>query len=156
MVYDRSSWSAHHRTFGCLAEEYQGCVSVVPSRGRSLISSCLTDPIFLSILNDVLHSIASAKVPGVYEITVKQTLPRLTASIGAAHADESWVASSALELITSVARGAPEAGLGEGFFAAIAPCVFDCLQLAEDRDVLQVRVPFPVRPPFHPTEFLLS
>jgi len=101
----------------------------------------LTDPVFLSILNDVFHSIASAKVPGVYETTVKQVLLRLTASIGTANADESWVASSALELMGSVARGAPETGLGEGFFAAIAPCVFDCLKVAEDRDVLQVRVP---------------
>ncbi|KAF8262244.1 armadillo-type protein [Lactarius quietus] len=97
----------------------------------------IKDPILLSILNDVLISIASAKVPGVYETTVKQALPRLTAAIGTANADEWWVASSALELLGSIARGAPEAGLGEGFFAAIAPCVFDCLQIAEDRDVLQ-------------------
>lgn len=97
----------------------------------------IKDPIFLSILNDVLSSIASAKVPGVYETAVKQALPRLTASIGTASVDESWVASSALELISSVAGGAPETGLGEGFFAAIAPCVFECLKIAEDRDVLQ-------------------
>ncbi|KAH8992921.1 ARM repeat-containing protein, partial [Lactarius akahatsu] len=97
----------------------------------------IKDPIFLSILNDVFNSIASAKVPGVYETAVKQALPRLTASIGAANADESWVASSALDLIGSIARGAPETGLGEGFFAAIAPYVFDCLRVAEDRDVLQ-------------------
>jgi hypothetical protein len=113
-----------------------------------LIQSYLIDPIFLSILNDVLHSIASAKVPGVYETIVKQALPRLTASIGNANPNESWVASSALELLGSVTRGAPEAGLGEGFFAAIAPCVFDCLKVAEDRDVLQVRARtfFPDRP----------
>ena len=35
--------------------------------------------------------------------------------------------------------GAPDAGLGEGFFAAIVPCVFDCLKVVEDWDVLQVR-----------------
>ena len=75
----------------------------------------------------------------MYEVTVKQALPRLTASIGNANESEWWVASSALELLGSIARGAPEAGLGEGFFAAIAPCVFDCLKVAEDRDVLQVR-----------------
>jgi hypothetical protein len=65
--------------------------------------------------------IASAKVPGVYETAVKQALPRLTASIGAANTDESWVPSSALNLIGRVARGAPETSLWEGFFAAIAP-----------------------------------
>ncbi|KAH9046970.1 ARM repeat-containing protein [Lactarius deliciosus] len=90
-----------------------------------------------NIKDPIFFSIASAKVPGVYETAVKQALPRLTASIGAANADESWVASSALDLIGSVARGAPETGLGEGFFAPIAPCVFDCLRVAEDRDVLQ-------------------
>ena len=121
-------------------------VRFVLTKRRPLILSHLSDPIFLSILNDVLHFIASAKVPGVYETAVKQALPRLTASIGTANANESWVASSALELIGSVARGAPETGLGEGFFAAIAPCVFDCLRIAEDRDVLQVRVAFSVPP----------
>ena len=44
-----------------------------------------------------------------------------------------------LELIGSITLGAPEAGLGEGFFAAIVPCVFDCLKVVEDWDVLQVR-----------------
>ena len=142
MVYDRSGWGPHYRAFGCLAEEYQGCVSLFKRAGL-LIQSYLIDPIFLSILNDVLYSIASAKVPGVYETIVKQALPRLTASIGNANANESWVASSALELLGSITRGAPEAGLGEGFFATIAPCVFDCLKVAEDRDVLQVRGALP-------------
>jgi importin-9 len=69
---------------------------------------------------------------------VKEALPRLTASMGTYNTNESWVASSALELIGSLARGAPETGLGEGFFAAIAPAVFVCMRVAEDRDVLQV------------------
>ncbi|KAI0275362.1 ARM repeat-containing protein [Gloeopeniophorella convolvens] len=97
----------------------------------------IRDPIFLSILNDVLLSIASSKTPGIYETTIKQALPRLTTAIANASAEESWVASSALELLGSLARGAPEAGLGDGFFAAIAPSVFNCLKVAEDRDVLQ-------------------
>ena len=94
----------------------------------------------MSLLNDVLLSIVGAKAPGVYEAAVKVALPRLTASIGNYNANESWVASSALELAGSLARGAPETGLGEGFFAAIAPPVFDCMRVAEDRDVLQVRI----------------
>jgi importin-9 len=100
----------------------------------------MTDPIFLSILSDVLYAIVSAKATGVYEAAVKYALPRLTASIGHANADETWVPSSALELIGTVVRGAPETGLGEGFFSAIAPSVFDCLKVAEDRDILQVRI----------------
>jgi hypothetical protein len=98
----------------------------------------MEDPIFLSLLNDILLSTASSKTPGVYEATVKQALPRLTASIGNYNANESWAASSALELTGSLARAAPETGLGEGFFAAVAPTVFECLGVAEDRDVLQV------------------
>ena len=105
----------------------------------------MEDPIFLSLLNDILLSIASSKTPGVYEATVKQALPRLTAAIGSYNANESWAASSALELTGSLARGASETGLGEGFFAAIAPTVFECLRVAEDRDVLQV----PHFPPTH-------
>jgi hypothetical protein len=100
----------------------------------------VTDPIFLSLLNDILLSIVSSKASGVYEATVKQALPRLTASIGNSNLNESWVASSALELIGSLARGAPETGLGDGFFSTIAPTLFDCLRVAEDRDVLQVRI----------------
>jgi hypothetical protein len=100
----------------------------------------MEDPIFMSLLNDILLSIASSKTSGVYEATVKQALPRLTASIGNYNANESWAASSALELTGSLARAAPETGLGEGFFAAVAPTVFDCLRVAEDRDVLQVPI----------------
>ena len=98
------------------------------------------DPIFLSVLSDVLYAIVTAKAPAVYETTVKYALPRLTASIANANADEPWVPSSALELIGTIGRGSPETGLGEGFFAAIAPSVFGCLKVAEDRDVLQVRI----------------
>ncbi|KAH9962326.1 ARM repeat-containing protein [Russula compacta] len=97
----------------------------------------IKDPIFLSLLNDVLQLIVSSEASGVYEATVKQVLPRLTASIANSNPNESWVASSALELIGSLARGAPETALGEGFFATIAATVFDCLGVAEDRDVLQ-------------------
>ncbi|KAI0253279.1 ARM repeat-containing protein [Lactifluus subvellereus] len=96
----------------------------------------IKDPIFLSVLSDVLYAIVSAKAPAVYETVVKYALPRLTTSIEHANADESWVPSSALELIGTIGRGSPET-LGEGFFAAIAPSVFGCLKVAEDRDVLQ-------------------
>lgn len=92
----------------------------------------------MSLLNDILLSIVGAKASGVYEAAVKEALPRLTASIGNYNTNESWVASSALELIGSLARGAPETGLGEGFFTVIAPTVFVCMRVAEDRDVLQV------------------
>ena len=52
--------------------------------------------------------------------------------------EESWITSTALELLDSVIDNAPESGLGEGFFATIAPSLFGCMEKAEDRDVLQV------------------
>jgi hypothetical protein len=70
----------------------------------------------------------------VCEATVKEALPRLATAIGNYNANESWAASSALDLIGSLARGAPDTGLGEGFFAAIAPTI------PEVRDVLQVPI----------------
>ena len=138
MVYDGPRRSPYYGIVGRLAEEYQG--SVLPYFNLSIALIHYADPIFLSLLNDILLSIVSSKTSGVYETAIKEALPRLTTSIGNYNANESWVASSALELTGSLARGAPETGLGKGFFAAIAPTVFDCLRVAEDRDILQVRV----------------
>lgn len=74
----------------------------------------------------------------MYEIVVKQALPTLCTSITTAKHEESWIAGSAIDLISSLVRGAPESGLGDGFFALLAPTLFNCLENAEDRDVLQV------------------
>jgi len=70
---------------------------------------------------------------------VKQSLPTLCAAIANAKSDESWVAGSAIDLVSSLIRGCPGTGLGEGFFTLLAPCLFNCLEHADDRDVLQVR-----------------
>ncbi|KIJ66488.1 hypothetical protein HYDPIDRAFT_174567 [Hydnomerulius pinastri MD-312] len=96
------------------------------------------DPIFLSIFTDILASLAGSAAQGVYETVVKQALPTLCTSIAGAKPDESWIAGSAIDLVSSLIRGAPEGGLGEGFFALLAPSLFSCLNEAEDRDVLQV------------------
>ncbi|TFY66382.1 hypothetical protein EVG20_g4698, partial [Dentipellis fragilis] len=97
----------------------------------------IKDPIFLSVLTDIFSSIAGSPTPGVYETAVKQTLPKLTAAIANSDPEQSWIASSAIELVTSLVEGAPDARLGEGFFAAVAPNLFACMKVAEDRDVLQ-------------------
>lgn len=97
------------------------------------------DPIFLSILTDILSSLASAPIPGIYETVVKQALPALANAIGSSP-DESWVAGSAIDLVGSLVSGAPESGLGEGFFAHLAPNLFQCLLGTEDRDILQVQM----------------
>ena len=52
--------------------------------------------------------------------------------------DQSYIASSAIDLVGSLVRAAPESNLGDGFFALLAPSLFKCLGDAEDRDVLQV------------------
>ncbi|KAF8899297.1 armadillo-type protein [Infundibulicybe gibba] len=95
------------------------------------------DPIFLSILTDILESLASSSVPGLYETVVKQALPALNNALGSATTQESWIASSAIELVSSLVKGSPDGGLGDGFFALIAPNLFKCLGEAEDRDILQ-------------------
>jgi len=51
---------------------------------------------------------------------------------------ESWVAYSAIDMIGCLVRDSPESGLGDGFFAHLAPSLFKCLHGAVDRDVLQV------------------
>jgi importin-9 len=96
------------------------------------------DPIYLSILTDILASLASSSSPNVYETVVKQALPTLCNTMSSAKPTESWVVSSAIELVSSLVKGAPERGLGEGFFSLLAPSLFGCLRDTEDRDVLQV------------------
>ncbi|KAG6885829.1 hypothetical protein C0993_009221 [Termitomyces sp. T159_Od127] len=95
------------------------------------------DPIFHSILADIFTNLAASSSPGVYETVVKQALPALTSAIASAKADESWIAESAIDFITSFVQGSPETGLGGGFFALVAPNVFKCLGETEDRVVLQ-------------------
>jgi importin-9 len=92
----------------------------------------------MSLLTDILTSLASAPGPGVYQSVVEKSLPTLSEAIAVAKLEESWVASTAIELVTSLVSGAPEAGLGEGFFAVVAPSLFKCMEQAEDRDVVQV------------------
>ncbi|EGO18981.1 hypothetical protein SERLADRAFT_418638 [Serpula lacrymans var. lacrymans S7.9] len=95
------------------------------------------DPIFLSIFTDILTSLASSNAPGVYETVVKQALPTLCTAIGGATPEESWIAGSAIDLVGSLVQGASGTGIGEGFFALLAPNLFHCLAKTEDRDVLQ-------------------
>lgn len=91
------------------------------------------------MFTDIMEHLASSTVPEVYPTVVKQALPTLCSAIATAKPEESWVASSAIELVSSLVEGSPQSGLGEGFFALLAPSLFSCLAEAEDRDVLQVR-----------------
>jgi importin-9 len=101
--------------------------------------SSFLDPIFISLISEVLENLAQSPSPGVYEALVKAALPALCQAFGASGSNSSWIASSALDLLTGIVRGVNnEKGLGEGFFAAVASPLFKCLREAEDRDVLQV------------------
>ncbi|KAI0778993.1 ARM repeat-containing protein [Trametes elegans] len=95
------------------------------------------DPIFISILTDVLESLASSPAPNIYQTIVRQALPTLCNAIMTSTAVDSWIASAAIELVQSLVSGAREGGLGEGFFAMLAPSLFSCLSSTEDRDVIQ-------------------
>ncbi|CDO77258.1 hypothetical protein BN946_scf184753.g8 [Trametes cinnabarina] len=95
------------------------------------------DPIFISILTDVLESLASSPAPGIYQTVVQQALPVLCNAIMSSSAVDSWIAGAAIDLVSSLVSGAPESGLGEGFFAMLAPSLFSCLRTTEDRDVIQ-------------------
>ncbi|KAF9011181.1 armadillo-type protein [Cyathus striatus] len=117
---------------------------VTPDLAGSLVlaildvwSKNIKDPIFLSILSDILASLAGSKASGMYESVVKQALPVLNNAIASAKPSESWISGSAIDLISSLVRGCPESGLGEGFFGLIAPNLFKSLLESEDRDVLQ-------------------
>ncbi|KAL5519373.1 hypothetical protein ACEPAH_1056 [Sanghuangporus vaninii] len=117
---------------------------ITPELAEQLVTAMLQvwarnnkDPILISILTEILTSLARSSRPGVYQSVVKTSLPTLCAAISSAKPDESWITSSAIELVTSLVEGAPSGNLGEGFFTTLAPCLFDCLRVAEDRDVLQ-------------------
>ena len=73
----------------------------------------------------------------MYETVVKQALPSLTNAIMAS-TEEPWITGAAIDLASSLAQGAPESGLGDGFVSMLAPSLFLALRTVEDRDVIQV------------------
>ena len=108
------------------------------SKDRIVISVYFLDPIFVSVLTDILATLASSKNDGIYKVVVEHALPPLCLCIGSSKKEESWVSASGIDLVGSLVSGAPESGLGEGFFGTLAPSLFSSLAVAEDRDVLQV------------------
>src|SRR6266540_1982649 len=111
----------------------------IPLRSRPTFLFLLyLDPIFVSVLSDIVENLASSKSPGNYEAVLKQALPPLSLAIGSAKKDETWIAASGIELVSSLVQGSPNSGLGDGFFQVLAPQLFSCLSETEDRDILQV------------------
>ncbi|KAG5349551.1 hypothetical protein C0989_003209 [Termitomyces sp. Mn162] len=97
----------------------------------------MADSLVLALLEVWNKNNKASHALGVHETVVRQALPPLTSAIASAKENEPWIPESAIEFITSFIEGSPGTGLGEGFFALVAPSLFKCLGEAEDRDVLQ-------------------
>ncbi|KAI0082121.1 ARM repeat-containing protein [Panus rudis PR-1116 ss-1] len=117
---------------------------LTPEIASSLIEGVLNvwskynkDPLFLSILDETVGSIAATRVPGVYETVERLCLPPLSNALNTATNETSWVTYSALTLLNSIAEAQRDAPLSDAFFSAIAPGLFQALRTAEDRDVIQ-------------------
>ncbi|KAG8847467.1 hypothetical protein FRB96_001608 [Tulasnella sp. 330] len=95
------------------------------------------DPILLSTLSDSFVTLAKCPIPEVYQAVVKHTLPTLASAMSHPGVGESWINSSAIDLATSLMRGATKGNLGEGFFAVLGPALFACILATEDREVIQ-------------------
>jgi hypothetical protein len=87
------------------------------------------------VITDVFEGLAAAS----YQATVSHALPSLSAALGSVSKDETWVTSSALEIITGLMRGVHEGQLGQGFFDNLGPALFKAIGETEDREVIQVR-----------------
>ncbi|SPO21446.1 related to KAP114 - Member of the karyopherin-beta family, nuclear import [Ustilago trichophora] len=103
------------------------------------------DIILLSVVSDLLESLAGSKQPGVPQVIVQQSLPFLAAAIGSSLPDQadssqdgepSAIAETAVELAKSVLDGANPTAL-RGAVSVLCPNLFGVLSTSEDRDVLQ-------------------
>ena len=84
-----------------------------------------------------MSTLSAAPVTNLYQTVVTHALPRLCDVIINDN-DKSYASQHAIDLVTALAAGAPESGLGDGFVARLAPSLFSSLAVAEDRDVIQV------------------
>lgn len=104
-----------------------------------LLTLLSLDQVLLSVITEVFEGLSTAS----YQATISQALPPLASALASVSKDETWVTSSALEIIASLMRGAHEGQLGQGFFASLGPALFKSVGETEDRDVIQVRESLP-------------
>ncbi|EMD32596.1 hypothetical protein CERSUDRAFT_161550 [Gelatoporia subvermispora B] len=95
------------------------------------------DPIIISNLTVILEHLAGAEAPGIYENVVKLALPSLSNAILSSTEYDAWISGAAIEVVNGIVQGAPDSGLGAGFFDIIGPSLFEALRKVEDRDVIQ-------------------
>ncbi|OCH92992.1 ARM repeat-containing protein [Obba rivulosa] len=95
------------------------------------------DPIIISNLTVILEHLAGAEAPGIYENVIKLALPPLSNAILSSTEYDAWISGTAIEVVNGIVQGAPNTGLGAGFFDVIGPSLFEALRKVEDRDVIQ-------------------
>lgn len=97
------------------------------------------DPILLSVVSDLLESLAGLSSATTASIVIQRSIPALATAIASADGTEpSAVAESAVELARSVLAGAKPDSL-RGAVPMLCPSLIEALMRSEDRDVLQVR-----------------
>ncbi len=108
------------------------------------------DPILLSEITEMTKALAASPSPEAFGSVVRGLLPAIVSALNEATQKhgESWIASSALELATGVLEAADKGKLGDGFVAGLAPSLFNCLAIVDDRDVIIVSSPNHFEPTF--------
>lgn len=139
MVRTRACPTALTSSPGSLGQKYQRWVHIVE---KGPYVDPRSDPILLSILDDLLTDMTHSLNVEVYQAVVSQSLPTLCNALAQAKPDESWIASSAIDLTSSLARGASYGRLGENFFATLAPTLFECMGTTQDQETLEVLVSY--------------
>ncbi|EPQ29170.1 uncharacterized protein PFL1_03457 [Pseudozyma flocculosa PF-1] len=98
------------------------------------------DVILLSVVSDLLESLAGSRQQGVPDVVVQSSMPLLAAAIGSGIEQQdnepSALAETAVELAKSVLDGAESAAL-RGVVAILCPNLLKVLKVSEDRDVQQ-------------------
>ncbi|PWY97415.1 ARM repeat-containing protein [Testicularia cyperi] len=103
------------------------------------------DIFLLSVVSDLLESLAGSKQQGVPAVVVQRSMPLLAAAIGTGtgtgggegdEASPSALAETAVELSKSVLDGADPSAL-RGVVAILCPNLVHVLSTSDDRDVLQ-------------------
>lgn len=111
---------------------------------KSLVETVLSvwlgkpeDPLLGSAICEVFDSLSST-ASGVVEASIKDdAFPSLTAAmLQVRHDRYSTSAASATDILDALFAGRP-APLASGWFAAVAPTLFEVLSITDDRDVLQ-------------------
>lgn len=90
------------------------------------------------MLEDLFTELADSRAPAVYQAVITQCLPILSDALAQPNTEQLFIASSAVDLIAALARGAQRGALGDGFFAAFAPHLFARLRGSYDAELLEV------------------